>query len=457
MFSKIKNRWIREGGYREVLIISIPLILSTGAWSVLLFVDRMYLAWYSQEAIAAAMPAGMTSFAMMCVFIGTAAYVNTFVAQYFGAKEEHKIGPIVWQGIYLSGLSLILVVPAYFLAESFFSAVGHASKVQRLEVDYFRLLMYSASFIVFNNTLSGFFSGLGKTMIVMWVSILITIVNLFLDYILIFGRLGFPELGIRGAALATNIAVISGSAVFLYLFLRNQYRQRFRTWVGCKFDSRLFHRLVYFGFPNGLRLFIDMSSFTAFLMFIGTLGTAELVASTIAFNINALAFLPMVGLMIAVSVLVGQRLGENNPALAETATWSALHIAITFFGILAALYLLVPYGFIWPFTLNNGLDDISLIIVLLRFVAFFGLFDAMFLVFLGALEGAGDTRFIMKTSVLISWFLLVVPCYLCVKVFEADLIVLWWVITLNVVLYCAIFYRRFLKGPWKMMRVISDH
>ena len=118
----ITKRWSDEGGYREVLRIAVPLILSTGAWSVLLFVDRMFLSWYSSEAIAAAMPAGMASFAMLCFFIGTAAYVNTFVAQYFGAKEEYKIGAIVWQGIYFSFLSVLLIVPAYLLAESFFSS-----------------------------------------------------------------------------------------------------------------------------------------------------------------------------------------------------------------------------------------------------------------------------------------------------------------------------------------------
>ena len=459
MISAIKSRWWQAGGYREVLEIAVPLILSTGAWSLMLFFDRMFLAWYSQEAIAAAMPAGMTSFAMMCPFIGTAAYVNTFVAQYYGANEEKRIGSIVWQGIYLSASSLLIVIPAYWLAESFFAAVGHTQELQLLETTYFKTLMFSAAFIVLNNTLSSFFSGLGKTKVVMWVSILITIINICLDYVFIFGKLGLPAMGIRGAAMATNIAVITGSLTFFLLFARAKYRVNFQTMASWRFNILLFRRLLYFGFPNGLRFFIDMSSFAAFLLFIGTLGTVPMAASTVAFNINALSFLPMLGLMIAVSVIVGQRLGENKPELAEFSTWSALHIAVTFFGVLAVLYLSVPEFFIWPFTIHDELNSIEqsapLIIVLLRFIAFFGLFDAMFLVFLGALEGAGDTRFIMKMSILVSWFLLVVPCYLYVNYFEPDLLILWWIITLNVVLYCAVFYWRFIRGPWKTMRVIN--
>jgi len=193
-------------------------------------------------------------------------------------------------------------------------------------------------------------------------------------------------------------------------------------------------------------------------MFVGTVGMREQVATNIAFNIEALAFLPMVGMMIGVAVIVGQRLGENKPELAEKAAWSAIHMALAFFGLLAVLYILTPHTFIYPFTLNGGMDNvhqsIDLIIILLRFVAFFCLFDAIFLVFLGALEGAGDTRFIMKMSFLISILLFVVPCYLYIKFFDAKLYVLWWIITINVIIYCSVFYWRFKYGPWKTMRVI---
>ena len=442
-----------------MLVIAVPLILSTGAWSLLQFIDRMFLSWYSSDAIAAVMPAGMASFALICMFIGTAAYVNVFVAQYFGAGEEKNIGAVVWQGIYFSGLSILLAIPAYLWAEEFFALIGHAESIQLLEVDYFKLLMYSAVFVVVNNTLSSFFSGLGKTMVVMWVSVFITVINILLDYLLIFGKFGLAEMGIRGAAIATNIAIISGTVVLISVILQSQYSKHYQLLSVWKFNRKLFARLVYFGFPNGLRLFVDVSAFTAFLMFVGTLGARELVASNIAFNINALSFLPMVGLMIGVAVVVGQRLGEKKPHIAEKAVWSAVHIALLFFGLLALLYISIPTIFIYPFTLNGGLADmqgsVEMIVILLKFIAFFGIFDALFLVFLGALEGAGDTRFIMKMSFIISVCLLVLPCYLYVKNFQADIYVLWSIITSNVILYCLVFFLRFYKGPWRTMSVID--
>jgi len=259
MLKAIKNRWYEEGGYREVLVVAVPLILSTGSWSILLFVDRMFLSWYSSEAIAAALPAGMASFSMLCLFIGTAAYVNTFVAQYYGAEEEAKIGAIVWQGIYFSCLSLMLIIPAYFFAEYFFAWIAHEPEVQLQETLYFKILMYSALFVVLNNALSSFFSGLGKTLVVMWVNFAIMAINLILDYIFIFGKLGFPAMGIKGAAIASNIAVISGGILFMLLMFQHKYRQRFQLISSWRFDLSLFNRLIYFGFPNGLRLFIDIN------------------------------------------------------------------------------------------------------------------------------------------------------------------------------------------------------
>ena len=100
----------------------------------------------------------------------------------------------------------------------------------------------------------------------MWVSVLITVINILLDYLFIFGKSGFSEMGIRGAAIATNIAVITGSIVLLMLMFQRKYRHRFQLLSAWKFNKKIFNRLVYFGFPNGLRLFIDVSAFTAFLM-----------------------------------------------------------------------------------------------------------------------------------------------------------------------------------------------
>ena len=179
----LKNKWNREAGYREVLVIAIPLILSTASWSVQHFVDRMFLAWYSPETIAAAMPAGMVNFTMVSIFMGTAGYVNTFVAQYYGAKRFHRIGPALWQGVYMSLIGGLLILMAIPFAGSVFSLVGHSPQIQQHEVEYFRILCAGGFFYIASFALSGFFSGRGKTWPVMWVNVFTTAVNLSLIHI----------------------------------------------------------------------------------------------------------------------------------------------------------------------------------------------------------------------------------------------------------------------------------
>jgi MATE family multidrug resistance protein len=455
----LKTRWNDPGGYREVLVIAIPLILSTATWSIQHFVDRMFLTWYSPEAIAAAMPAGMLNFSMTSIFMGTAGYLSTFVAQYYGAKRYHRIGPALWQGVYVSLLGGLVIVCAIPFAEPVFRLVGHSPLVQQNEVAYFQILClgggaYSASY-----ALSGFFSGRGKTWPVLWVNVVTTVVNLVLDYALIFGHWGFPELGIRGAGIATVVAGVFSLLMFFALLCGGSNNDTFHTIKGWRLERDLFVRLLRYGFPSGVQFFLEMAGFTAFVLLVGRLGIASLAATNIAFNINTLAFMPMIGCGIAVSVLVGQYLGGDKPDRAQSVVYSGFHLTLVYMLSIAAAYVLVPDVFVAPFALRadpGGFSEIyGYSIVLLRFVAVYSVFDTMNIVFCSAIKGAGDTRYVMLVTVILSVFVFVVPVYLAVVVFELGLMIAWVFATAYIILLGFIFYFRFLGGKWKTMRVIE--
>lgn len=460
MMRKVIDRWYEKSGYYEILKIAFPLILSTGSWSLQHFIDRMFLTWYSPAAIAASLPAGMANWTLISIFVGVATYVNTFVAQYYGARRPERIGPAMWQGIYLSLIAAAVVLPFYFLADGIFSLFNHTAEVKNQEMIYFRILLYGAPFAVMSNAMSGFFSGLGRTWIVMWVNFSATGVNLVLDYLLIFGKFGFPEMGIAGAGWATSISAISMALLFFLLLARPQFNGEYHTLKGWHFDKLLFRRLIRYGLPNGMQFLLEILAFTIFILLVGNIGLTELAASNIAFNINMLAFLPMYGLTIAVSILVGQRLGENKAELAERATWSAFHLALVFFGTLALGYFFLPDVFIWPFASQANSADFApieqLTAVLLRFVALYCLFDAGNMIFSGALKGAGDTRFVAVTSVALSWGLMLIPAGIAIYVFEGGIYALWWFLTLYIAGLCVAFWWRFARGFWKSMRVIES-
>jgi len=457
--TRLKNRWSKPGGYHEVLVVAIPLILSTASWSVQHFVDRMFLAWYAPEAIAAAMPAGMLYFSMVSIFMGTAGYVSTFVAQYFGAKEHQRIGPAIWQGIYISvigGIVLICVIPS---AEYLFNLIGHDEKIQIYEIDYFRVICWGAGPYLAAYAISGFYSGRGRTWPVMWVNTFTTAVNLVLDYMLIFGKWGMPAMGIKGAGWATVIAGVFSLVVFLILIASKKYNLIYATLAGWRFEKELFLRVLRFGLPNGVQFFLEMVGFTGFVLIVGRLGTASLAATNIAFNINTLAFMPMIGCGIAISVLVGQYLGADNPRTAQRSAYSGFHLSIVYMGSIALAYVAVPDLFVAPFAAKADPqvfpEIYAISIILLRFVALYSLFDTLNIVFASAIKGAGDTRFVMYTTTFFSLFVLILPTYLAVEVFEYGLMVSWVMATFYVSVIGIIFFMRFRNGAWKSMRVIE--
>lgn len=456
----LKNRWQCEGGYGEVLTVAFPLILSTGTWAVQHFVDRMFLTWYSPEAIAAAMPAGLLNFAIMCLFIGTAGYVNTFVAQYFGANGLKRIGPALWQGIYVAligGIILLFFIP---LAEPIFRFVGHEPLIQKNEIVYFQFLCLGAAPAVASTALSCFYSGRGRTWPIMWVNVFATAINLLMDYVLIFGKWGFPELGMKGAAIATVFSACFSFLAYIALLSRVSYNQKYHTIKGWRFNKDLFSRLMRYGLPSGIQFFLDIAGFTVFVLLMGRLGTVALAATNITFNINTLAFLPMIGSGLGISVLVGQNLGRNRPDLAEKCVYSGLHLTFFYIGCMAFLYVFVPGLFLWPFSAQadpksfKEIREIS--IVLLRFVAVYSLFDSMNIVFSSVLKGAGDTRYIMFTIVILSFSILVIPSYAAIVLFHAGVYAAWAIAATYIIALGFVFFFRFLGGKWKSMRVIEE-
>lgn len=457
LLSFISARWGKEGGYKELLILSFPLILSTSSWTIQHFVDRLFLSRYSVETIAASLPAGMLNSTIINIFAGTTSFVSTFVAQYYGAERLERIGKITWQGIYFSfigGLVMLSLIP---FAHLFFAFAGHPPDIAAYETIYFRILCLGSFPAIASSSIAGFFSGRGYTLPAMWISFLQTAINIVLDYAMIFGKWGFPEMGIAGAAIATIIATFIAFIIYLALFLRSDALYAVKK--NFRFDLPLFKRLLHFGLPNSIQWFSDTAGFSLFLLFVGRLGVIPLAATNIAFNINTIAFMPMIGIGMGVSILVGQNLGKNNSSLAEKSTYSGFHITFLYMGLIALFYILFPDTFIKPFIPRVYTGDFTEMyqtaIVLLKFVAFYSIFDTMNIIFASALKGAGDTKYIVKAVTLASVFTLIIPSYVVIVLLKQGIYAAWIIATMYVILLGFIFLFRFLKGSWKKIRVIE--
>lgn len=456
---RLRGRWNAAGGYRSLLAVAVPLILSNGATSVQQFVDRMFLAWSSPEAMAAATPAGILNFTLMSLFINTAAYAGTFIAQYFGAGRNKRIGAVVWHTIYLSlagGAIMALISP---FAGAIFRLTGHGPTIAPLEAAYFRILSLGAIFPILTAGLAGFYAGQGRTWPVLWINLQATALNVILDYWLIFGGLGVPAMGISGAAIATVTATASGTIVLAGMIFFRRDRRSFG--IGRpRLEGDLLRRMVRYGVPSGLQVTMDVSGFTVFILLIGRLGLQSLAATNIALSINMLAFMPVIGLGIAVSILVGQHIGDHSVGIAEYSIYSGVHLALAYMACIAAAYLFLPHLFLLPYTMNAAPGEYDTIAantrLLLRFVALYSLFDALSLTFGSGIKGAGDTRFVVLANLVLSVGVLIVPASIIILVFHGGMSGAWSAATAYVSLLGIVFYLRFRNGAWKRMRVIES-
>lgn len=459
LFTRLKNRWNGTAGHYEILAVAFPLILSTGSWSIKLFADRMFLTWYSADAIAASVPAAIVNFTFISFFMGTAGYVNTFVAQYFGAEKFHRIGVSVWHGIFFAALGGVLIALLAPFSETIFRIVGHAQGVQAQEVAYFRILTIGSIPPLLAMAMGGFYTGRSKNWPVMWVNSISAVINIILDYLIIFGNYGFPEMGIRGAAYATVISSGFSVIAFAVLIFRPAMNRKYHTLKGFRFEKELFLRLLRYGLPNGVQFFIDVAGFSIFVLLLGRLGQVPLAASNITFNINTLAFMPLVGLGIAVSVKVGQYLGQNRPDLAQKSVYSAFQLCFLYIIPIVASYLIFPDLYLSAFAAKaapGSFDEIRKVtLTLLRFVAAFSVFDIVNIVFSNGIRGAGDTKYIMRIITIFSIFVMVIPTYIVIEILQWNLYASWSFFLLNTILLGLAFWLRFVKGKWKTMRVIE--
>lgn len=459
MLSNLTARWTEEAGYRQLLQISFPLILSTGSTSILLFVDRMLLSWYSNEAIGAALPAGILNWTLLCPFFGMAMYTSTFVAQYTGADRPEMVGASIWQGLYIG---LIGSVALPFLApfsEEIFAVIDHPPGIQKMEASYLKILNFSAFFFLANAVLSCFYAGRGRAWTIVWINVLLTVLNTVFDYALIFGNWGLPELGIEGAGYATFLSSAIVVAIYFVLILSPKNEAAFATRSNWRFDPQLCKRMFRFGFPSGIHFFLDVIGFTVFTLLVGRLGIVEAAANNIAQQIHLLGLLPLVGLGIATTIIVGQFQGAGKSDMAEKATYSAMHMAVFYNLAVSITYLAVPAFFIAPFFIARevapSLELIELIKDLLKFVAFFTLFEGVVILSSGTLKGAGDTSYVMRVLTVTSVTLVIIPTILVIEVFQLPLVWAWGVLSINLIALSIIFFTRFRSGKWKEKRVID--
>ena len=440
----------------ELWRLSYPLIVTMAAQVVMQFTDRMFLAWYSPEALGACVPAGVLAATFASLFMGVAGYTGVFVAQYYAQNKKASVTVSLWQGILLAVLSALILAALTPLGTWLINGFGHEETVRVLEVRYFTWLNLFGGFAVVNNALGSFFSGRGKTKIPMYAALAGNAVNIGLDYVLIFGKLGLPALGITGAALATIIGSGFITAVFCALIFASKTRRAFKISRLAGFYKPVFARIVRFGLPNGLGFLMDILSFTLFTFMVGNIDVISLQACNIVMAMQPVVFMVVLGLGMGIQILVSKYQGLRRPDLSVQVVKNACKLGYSYAGVVAAVVFFgAPFwiGLFIPAHTPQAQAIALKTYPLMKLMSLFMLFDATYLIFGEALRGAGDTKFYMYVMMFCAWGLLIPGTWGLVYRWHASVLAVCAWLAFYGGLTAVLMLWRFWRGKWKSLMV----
>ncbi|WP_432822207.1 MATE family efflux transporter [Trichloromonas sp.] len=459
------NRPAREsrpplpGGLREMLAIALPMVVSHASETAMIFVDRLFLSRLGTVPMSASMAGGLASFMMMTFFIGLIGYATALVAQYLGAGRKEICARVVTQTLFVALLAYPLILSGRPLVHRLFAVSGIAPAQLIQQQAYFDILLYGAVLVLLRTCLSSFFSGIGRTRVVMLSALVAMLVNIAANYVLIFGRFGLPALGIRGAAIGTLLGSFCALLVLLAAYLGRGTRREFEVVSALRFDGAVMKKLLRFGSPAGVEMFLNLLAFTLMILLFHSHGPATATAVTIVFNWDMVSFVPLIGIQIGVVSLVGRYLGAGRPEVAERAARSGLKMGWAYSSVILILFVFLPGPLVTIFA-PAAPDAVyaqaaPLATVMLRLAAFYVLADAVMLVCSGVLRGAGDTFWAMCISVAMHWLLLPV-LYLALKVLRLPPQTAWLVQIFLFLAFSVIFYLRYRSGRWKFLQVVGE-
>ncbi len=433
--------------HQKILKLSIPAAINSLLDMLQVITDLIMVGRISAFAVAAVglgLQSLMLIFAVLTVLhVGTSALLSRFV----GAQRMKRAS------IGLSTLlrfALLLSIPAmlawYFLASNVYRWFGTAPEVVALGVDYVQMLTWMMPFIFMKLVFVSALNSAGDTKTPMKVKIVSIILNVILNYLLIFGHYGFPELGVMGAAVGTVIVNALEFIVYVYLYIKKK-----TPYIpGLHYSKSLLSRALKVGVPAAIERSLTFGSFMLFTVVIAHYGTAVLAGYQIGLRVEGLAFMPGIGFTIAAMALMGQGLGAKKPEQAKEDVLLVLKYTSGFMFFLSFFMIFMPEKIVWFFT--NDEATIKEASLYLRIVGFSQIPLAFNFVLSGALRGAGDSKWTMKMNLMSLWFVRIIPAFLLSWYFHTILFVYLAMIS-DTFVKAFFLWKRFNADGWQKIKV----
>ena len=455
---------VYRSGLLEVLAMAFPILVAMASSTVMGFADYVMVARVGVEQAAAVSPAGILVFVFVSFVGGILSCTNTFVSQSFARHEFSECSRYVWQALYIAVIGGAVSLLLWPVSPWLFRMIGHEADVRVHEVVYFQWRLLSIAGMGACHAMTGFFQGISRPKVSMVVALVANALNVFLNWVLIYGKLGFPAMEVRGAALATAIAATLQAVVLVGLFLSGGYARRFRSKQVWRMSRERMARLLHVGWPAGLSWTLDVLSWGIFMnWFVGRLGKLPLAASNMAGQTLHLSFMPTVGLGIATTALVGQNIGRRDFDTARARASTALKLAMGYMFFMGLMFFLfrhrIPHIFLKEATTAAesavNLRIVELCANVLVLAAIFQAFDAMAIINNSALKGAGDTRFPALAGVLYAWLIFLPLVWLFTDVMDWGVAGAWGGATVYICALGLTLLWRWKRNTWEKIDIFA--
>lgn len=433
--------------HRKILSLSIPAALNSLLDMLQVITDLIMVGRISPFAVAAV---GLGLQSLMFVFavltllhVGTNALLSRFVGANHFKRASLGLSTLLRFAFLLS---LPVVLLWYFLTPQIYVWFGTDPEVVRLGTLYVSWLTIMLPFVFVKLVFVTALNAAGDTKTPFYIKLASIIVNVFLNWILIYGNLGFPALGVEGAAIATVIVNILEFCVYVIFYIK-QKTPYSPAW---KHSKPLLDRALKVGIPASIERSLTFGSFMLFTYIIAQFGTEALAGYQIGLRIEGIAFMPGIGFTIAAMALMGQGLGAKNPQMAREDVMLVLKYTIGFMFFLGFFMIFAPEPIVWLFTDDpKTIEEASLY---LRIVGLSQIPLAMNFVLSGALRGAGDTKRTLRINLTSLWFVRIIPAFVLSSYFESILFVYLAMIA-DTFVKGYLLWRAFDKGEWQNVKV----
>lgn len=437
---------------RGVIRLAYPVALGMLSITLLSVVDTAMLGRLGATSLAASGIASVGYFAVIFSLSGIGIGVQTLTSRRFGEGNYTRCGEVLNAGLFLGLIGGVpFVLASGHLAAILSPILSKDPQVSAFGSTYLQYRFLGAAFFFLNQVYRGFFNGVGDTKQQMISAILVTATNIVLDYLLIFGRAGFPKLGIAGAAIASSLATGIGTAYFVWMSLSSRYRAHFRPYYQIERARPWLRPIFSLSLPVIGQRFLSNGSFFVFFSIVSRIGTLELAASNVIRSVLGLSIMPAFGIAVAAATLVGQNLGAKKPDSAERFAWEAAKLTAYLMGGIGLLFVAFPQWIFRIYTNDPAIIGLGrLPLILLGATQALG---GAGIVLGQALQGAGNTRFVMLGEFIVCTFFYLPTAYFLGLHLKLGIVGAWLGELTYWVALALVMSWKFRQGTWKAIRV----